>query len=145
MLDIIIASIVSYLGVFVGKCLSDIAKEEVKDGSYNLFYLQATISALIAGWMFYNIFPEKEIIVIIDAIVGLAALFFIFLIPKYNYAFLGMIFALYPGFITSSLIFLYGFPAGSLMYKDSYIKILKKTWLYFAFAAAGFLIRSVLI
>ena len=141
----VIALIVSYLGVFIGYGLSKIAKEEVKEGQDNLFYLQIMTSFLIVAWMFYNIFPEKQPIVIIDAIITLLVLFFVFLIPKYNYALLGIIFGLNPGFVLGSLIFLYGFPTGSLMYKDNYKKILMKTWPYLVLGLVALLVRNYLL
>ncbi len=135
----ILALIVSYLGVFVGYGLSNIAKEEVKHGQDNLLKLQKLIGVLAAVWIFYSNFPFTNIIIPLVSVLSLISLFYI---PKYNYATLGLLFGVNPDFVTSGLLFIYGFPTGSLMFRDDYFKIIKKTWLYLLLGVIGLLIRN---
>ncbi len=120
----LLALIVSYSGIFVGKYLSKIAKEEVEDGRKNLAYLSwiLRLSVII-------IFLASNNISLSYKILALSLMILAEYIIKDNYSWLGILFGLNPDFLTSSLIFLYGFPKGSLM-KGSYAKILKKTWIY---------------
>ena len=140
MLIEIIALLISYLGVFVGFKLSEIAKEEIVPGKKNLVILLNGLYILALLWFFYSV-PVTLLYKIILAVV----LVVVYLLFKKNYSVLGLMFGLNPDFLMASLIFLYGFPAGSLMLKENYVSIIKKTIVYVVFGAIGLIVRNYFI
>lgn len=123
---------VTFLGPFIGLLIGYMAKEELKDGRkyYNLIRL-ALIIALLAAFFFY--FPQQSISIL---------LFIIFLIILINkrYQKDSLIYALFGIMhylslisqellaVTTSLIFLYGLPSGSL-FLEEHIRGKNKVWL----------------
>ena len=133
----ILALLVSFSGVFIGRLLKDIAKEEVKEGKSNIALLQSIIFIITLVWFFYSV-PGS---IIYKA--GLAVLFIIIIyLLKNNYAILGIMFGLLPNFGLSSLIFLYGFPTGSLM-NGSYKELSKKTAVYLVLAVVTYAVTLI--
>jgi hypothetical protein len=134
------ALIISWLGVFVGHSLSRIAKEEVKYGEKNLKFLGAALSLAI-----YLIFFFSVDLPLIHYIVVALIVIFLDCILKEEYAAFGLMFGLMPDFLMSSIIFIHGFSTGSLMHKDNYKKIVKKTWLYLVLGLAALIARNYLL
>lgn len=132
----ILGLIISWLGVFVGFGLKKIAKEEIEPGKKNLSLLQAILFVLILIWFFYAVNVSILYKVVIAVILAV-----IIYLTKNNYAILGIMFGLNPDLVLSSLIFLYGFPTGSLM-KENYVKIAKKTLIYLVLGIIALLIRN---
>ena len=139
MINEILALIVSYLGVFVGVGLKQIAKKEVETGKKNLILIQFILFVLTIILFFYLI--KTNIWYKLSAAIVLMIIIYI---TKNNYAVLGAIFGLEPSFLISMLIFLYGFPTGSLT-KDNYIKTAKKTWIYLVLGVICLIIRKYLL
>lgn len=125
LLNYSLTALISYSGLFIGFILALIAKEELKAGKKYFIQLQKIILLLI--FIFLIIFIKLNytlFLLIFIIIIGL---------KKYGkkdfnelvyiYIILGIIFYLSSKnsnllAIESSLIFLYGLPTGSLLYKD---------------------------
>lgn len=132
-----LASVVVSLGIFCGAGLGYIAKEELKPGAKYLILFQNFLAVLIFA---FAVYLKQTHLIVISAIFAFGIIFRTRLAraPKTKFYFiayflLGLIFS---GSISkesfvlmSSLIFLFGFPAGSLVF-------MKKRWLrnsaYFA-------------
>lgn len=125
--------LVSFLGLFMGMALAFIAPEELKAGRKNFVLFTRIIFAVILAllllyfnihWLFVFLF-----------VVGYFALDYNYRIDeRYVYALMAAVFILSAGNTTllileASLIFMYGFPAGTLFSE----KLVKKS----IFAAAG--------
>ena len=133
----ILALLISFSGVFIGRLLKDIAKEEVKEGKSNLTLLQSIIFIIILVWFFYSI----QVSILYK--IALAILFVVIIyLLKNNYAILGVMFGLLPNFGLSTLIFLYGFPTGSLM-SESHKEVFKKTAVYLVLAVVTYAITLI--
>lgn len=140
MLIEIISLVVSYLGVFIGLGLSRIAKEEIVPGIKNLNILKKVIFGIALIWFFA--FVDMNILYKLIA----AALFVI--LDRYSrtdYPILGLIFGLQPSFVTAVIVFLYGFPTGSLMFKSNPKEVFIKTYIYLIFGAIGFALSKFII
>ena len=142
----VLALIVSYFGIFIGKYLSKAAKEEVEDGRKNLQILKISLSIVIF-FLFLILAPFSLLskIILYALIISLVIVWRRFRMKTSKpasdlYAF-GILFGLNPTFLMSVLIFIYGFPAGSLM-KENYFKILKKTWIYLLLGVAALIVRN---
>jgi len=135
LLNYSLTAIIAYLGLFIGFILAIIAKEEIKPGKKYFLFLQKIILLLI--FVFLLIFIKLNYIL---ALLILA--FIIIYISKtknkmlYIYTILSIIFYLSSKklnlfILESSLIFLYGVPAGTLLTKknkkETIIDILKNT------------------
>lgn len=136
MITELISLIVSYLGIFIGKLLSKIAKEEIIPGKKNLEVFQTMLFTLILV-LFFNLIKMNLTSKIIIAIV----LVVIELIFRNQNALVGLLLGLEPTFLMSATVFLYGFPTGSLMHKDNYAKIFKKTVIFLIFGLIGLIIK----
>jgi hypothetical protein len=134
------ALILSYSGIFAGYFIGKAAKEEVAIGKKNLKILELVLRLIILIVFFvivdFNIVIKISILVLIILVE---------LILKNTYIWLGIIFGLNPVFLMSSLIFLHGFPKGSLMYKEKLLEVVKKTYLFLVFAIIGFLIKKYVL
>ena len=130
----LLALLVSYSGVFIGRLLKDIAKEEVRDGKKNLSLLQSILFILTLILFFYSVSGSALYRI------GLAILFAVIIyLLKNNYAILGIMFGLLPNTVLSVLIFLYGFPTGSLM-GGSHKDVFKKTTIYLVLAVVTYIV-----
>ncbi|MEK6886286.1 MAG: hypothetical protein AABW88_00475 [Nanoarchaeota archaeon] len=131
----IIALLVSYSGVFIGKYLSNAAKEEVKDGKNYLLVFKKSLAFLILSYFFFlmewpiKMFPLENMFLLFYDLFTFFVILMVLMFLDYDYAIFGVLFGLNPAFLMAFLIFIYGFPTGSLM-KDNYFKILEKTWIY---------------
>jgi hypothetical protein len=135
MLIELISLIVSYLGVFAGYGLSKIAKEEVSAGERNLLILKRFILiAILIGFFF-----GTKISLI--AIIAFGIIILLGLYLRQDYAALGIVFGLHTDFVMSSLIFLYGFPKGSLLHKEIPLHIFYRTLSYIIFGFIVLLLR----
>lgn len=149
MIQAILALIVSYLGLSVGKYLSKAAKEEIETGKDNLLIFQKLLAFLILILFFFTaelpikMFPFEKLWIFFFDLMALLILLAVVIFIEYDYAVFGVLFGLNPTFLMSILIFLYGFPAGSLM-KGNYVKIFKKTWIYLALGLIFLIIRNYL-
>ncbi|MBW2982422.1 hypothetical protein KY343_06085 [Candidatus Woesearchaeota archaeon] len=109
----------AFLGLFAGLLLGYIAKEELKPGKKYLVWLQNIILIIAAVLVLYSF----QLHIILFILIGiLITLVLIYLQPKavIGYIILASLILLImekPNFfmLTSSLTFLYGFPAGSLI------------------------------
>lgn len=135
-----IALVIAYLGIFVGLGLGKSFKKEVKDGKKYLVALQYVILFAALFWFFFS-GSETELKY---KVVIAAVLIVIHLLLKNDYAVLGLVIGFKPDFLMISLGFLYGFPSGSLLYKENYVEVLKKTIGFLVFAIAGFLLKNYL-
>ena len=128
LLNYSLTAAISYIGLFVGFILAMIAEEEIKPGKKYLIYLQKIILLLIFIFLVTYINLNYTLAILILAFI------IIHIIKKsykkefneipYTYIILAIIFYLSsknPNLfvIESSLIFLYGLPAGSLLTKKS--------------------------
>lgn len=139
MLTGLIVIIISYCGLFIGREIGKFTKEEVAFGKKNLALLQSVLFVLILIWFFYAV--QLSVVYKILVALFLAVVVYGF---KNNYALLGIMVGLNPGYVLSSLVFLYGFPSGSLM-KGSRKEIFRKTWIYFVFALIAYAIKNYLL
>ncbi len=140
MLTELIVLLISYLGVFVGFGLSKIAKEEVVPGKKNLVIFSRVLFLIILFAAFYNS-PLSLLYQRLIIIMTIAVLYYF----KSYYGVLGILFSVNPNFIVSSLIFLYGFPEGSLMHKENISSITKKTIGFLIFGLIGLLLRNYVL
>lgn len=134
-----ISLIISYLGIFVGKLLSKIAKEEIIPGKKNLELFQTILFTLILV-LFFNLVKMNMTAKIIIAAVLVA----IELLFRNENALVGLMLGLEPTFLMCAAAFLYGFPTGSLMHRDNYVRIFRKTVIYLIFGLIGLLTRFLL-
>ncbi len=139
--------IVSFLGLVIGIILAYIAKEELRAGKKYFILLQKVILTLIPSFFLFY-FLKKNISLLIISI-----LLFSMLINSYNkrikthyiYPFLALIFFFSHKNIDlfrleAFLIFLYGFPTGSLLTKvtkKNYVKIVLQ---HISFVVIGLLL-----
>lgn len=140
MITELIALIIVYLGVFIGFKLSRIAREEIKPGKNYLITLQYILLFAALLWFFFSGSAAELKYKIVIAVVLVA----VHLLLKNDYIVLGLVFGFKPDFLMSALVFLYGFPAGSLLYKENYFGVLKKTIVFVVFAVIGFLLKNYL-
>lgn len=119
-LNYILATLITFSGLFVGLILAIIAKEELKPGKPYLILLQNLVFSLI---IFFLLFFNN---LAIWLAILMALLTFIFLLkskinPIATYLFLALIFnaalrSLLKVFVLeAALIFIYGIPTGSLL------------------------------
>lgn len=144
--------IVSYLGVFIGYGLSKIAKEEVKYGIKNIKIVEFILRvALIISFVYFapisSISKIVTLIIFILTTICIAPRNFSTSFSKRdiyhdNYVPMAILLGVYPSFTLASLVFLYGFPVGSLMNKESYKSLLRKTCLFLVVGIIAVLIRS---
>lgn len=140
MLIEVLALVISYCGIFVGYGLSKVAPEEVKASIKNLISVQNILFFIALAWFFFIV--EFSILgKVIVAIILIALETFL----QRRYALLGIMFGLSPDFITSSIVFLYGLPAGSLLYKKTVTDILKENNLYVLFGVAALIVKFRLL
>ena len=146
MITELLALIASYSGIFIGKYLSKAAKEEVEAGRKNLQILKISLSVII--FLLFLVMTPFSLLFKIT----LYALIIILVIiwrrfrektskPASDLYVFGVLFGLNPTFLMSVLIFLYGFPSGSLI-KGSYVKVLKKTWIYLLLGVVALIVRN---
>ncbi|MCP3682492.1 MAG: hypothetical protein GY861_07355 [bacterium] len=127
MLSFILASFIAFLGLIAGTIIAIFTQEELPTGRKYFFLLQKLILAAIAV-LFVNVFDIHIALKVIlyAIIIGLLAVG----VPKsqFLYPALGIIlfFASKSSLFTieALLIFLYGFPTGSLLFKKKGNKIL---------------------
>ncbi|MBN2112307.1 hypothetical protein JW707_04385 [Candidatus Woesearchaeota archaeon] len=126
LLNYILASLIVSLGLICGVILGFIAKEEIKPGRKYLIFLQYAIVAVILVLTVYFRFDIEIVFLLV------AGIFFVLyrtrlkkqIMPEI-YVLFAVIFASAKAesfIVQSSLIFLYGFPTGSLM-------VMEKNWL----------------
>lgn len=140
MLVELFALLISYLGVFAGYALSRVAKKEVASGKKFLGFLQNILFLSVLIWFFSSINISILYRIVLAIVFVLLQIAF-----KNDYVVLGLVFGLQPTFITSILIFLYGFPKGSLLYKEKLSSIVKKTLIYIVVGIIGLLLRKYLL
>jgi len=140
MLNEVLSILIAYLGVFVGLGLSRIAKEEVLAGKKNLIVLEHTMRLLIIVLFFLTLD-----VLWIERLVIFIALFVIAMFLKNNYYLFGLMLGMNPTFLMSSLVFIYGFPLGSLLHKKTAKSLFKKTALFILFGLIGLFVNSKLI
>lgn len=128
-----IISIISYSGLFLGFLLAIIAKEEIKQGERYFILLKKTILALI--FIFLLILKTKDHLTT-TLILAFVILYMIKTKKEFNelpyiYIILGLV--LYTSsknlellMIESSLIFILGFPVGTLLTKKDKKRTLKE-------------------
>ena len=127
-INYILSAIIASLGIFCGVVLGYIAKEELKPGKKYLILLQYVLIAVMIVLMVYFRFEEEIVFLFV------AALFFVIYKTRFKkqimpeiYVLFALIFSKAPAaafIVWSSLIFLYGFPTGSLLYmKKNWIKL----------------------
>ncbi len=136
-INYVLASIIVSFGLFCGAGLGWVAKEELKSGARYFVLMQNFIAVLILAFVVYL---KLTNLIVISAILAFGIIYRTKLsrVPKVSFYFivyfvLGLIFSgsiREESFVLiSSLIFLFGFPTGSLIY-------MKKRWLrnsaYFA-------------
>lgn len=126
LLNYSLASLITYLGIFMGFALAIIAKEEIKPGKKYFIFMQKAILLLI--FLFLLIYRKLNYIA---ASLVLASIMIYLLKTKkkfnklpYIYTILAVIFFMSSKIINlfiieSSLIFLYGIPTGTLLTKRS--------------------------
>jgi hypothetical protein len=136
----ILTIIIAYLGIFVGLMLSKIASEEVAAGKKNLIELEHVVRLLVLIGFFLLINTTLVNKIILFFVVFVVAFF-----VQKNYYVFGFILGLNPDLIMSSLIFIYGFPRGSLMQGKTYSQVFKKTWLFLVMALLGILVRNFVL
>lgn len=119
-LNYVLALILSFSGVFVGMFLGYIAKEELKPGKRYFIWIQNIILILAAIFVLYSFHLNIILFILIGLIITLGIIYFK---PKaiLGYLFLAILFFLSMRntslfMLTSSFIFLYGFPTGSLIF-----------------------------
>lgn len=133
---------VTFLGPFVGLLIGHMTKEELKDGRkyFNLMRFILVLALIIAFFFYFPQIPIPLLIFIIFLI--------IFINRKYQkdfliYAIFGILFYLSLiktelFLITSSIIFLYGLPSGSLFLErhieeKNKLKLIKKTFMNYLY------------
>lgn len=128
LLNYFLASILVFLGLFVGVIVAFIAKEELKPGKYYFIFLQRAFFSAAVGFIFlFNNIP-----ITISIIISLLILFLVYK-TKMNiflsYLILAFLFnaafrnTLSAFVVVASLIFLYGIPTGSLLVYENRNKI----------------------
>lgn len=137
--------IVSFLGLIAGMIIANMAKEELKGGRKYFFLMQDFLIVLMLFFIleFYNV----TIFITIPVLLVIFLLFFYFKNSMQNvaiYSIFAIIFYLSSRNINlfsleSSLIFLYGLPAGSLISKEK-IKNILKALVFVLIAAALFFV-----
>ncbi len=118
-LNYLLVLIGSFSGLFVGMGLGYITKEELKYGKKYFLWMQNIVLILAAIFVLYSF----HLHIILFILIGLlATLAMIYLKPGIviGYLILAVLFYLSIGSInlfilTSSMVFLYGFPTGSLI------------------------------
>lgn len=126
LLNYSLATIIAYLGLFIGFLLAIIAKEEIKPGKKYFIFLQKIILLLIFISLLIFIDLNYLLVLLISAfiVIYLSKTKKEFNKLPYIYILLSIIFYLSSKklnlfIIESSLIFLYGLPTGSLLTKKS--------------------------
>ena len=130
-LNYILVLLISFFGLFIGMILAFIAEEEIRPGEKYLNLFKNIILILIVFFLlnaYFNVYI---------GLLGLLAIFLNRIDTKFIYPVLGIVFYLSSKFVNlflieSSLIFLYGFCAGSLLSKElryNKFKIVKKIFL----------------
>ncbi len=130
--------VITYLGLAAGIILSYIAKEEIMIGRKYLKLLQKILLSLVVLFVFYFLNINIILVIIISVVILLLLLFIKNIHQQYMYALLGLFYWISSKninafIIISSLIFLYGFPTGSLLIKvekKSIAQILMTTFYY---------------
>jgi hypothetical protein len=126
LINYILSALIVSFGIFCGVILGRIAKEELKPGKKYLIFLQYAIIAVMLVLMVYFRFNVDIVFLFV------AALFFVIYRTRFKKQIMPEIYVLFAlifsnavnGFFisVSALIFLYGFPTGSLLY-------LNKKWI----------------
>jgi len=122
-LNYVLVAIIAAIGLICGYFIAKIAKEELKEGRKYFIFLKRILLALILFFLLLGF----EVYILLSLIVSVLFLFFILYffknIVKKNvliYLILALVFffSVKTKFflIISSLIFIYGFPTGSLMF-----------------------------
>jgi hypothetical protein len=117
-LNYLLALVASFSGIFVGMFLGYIAKEELKPGKQYFLWMQNIILILSGIFVLYSFHFNVVLFVITGLVITLGIINFS---PDgiMGYVFLAILVFLSIGntnlfILTSSMVFLYGLPAGSL-------------------------------
>ena len=130
-----LTNLIVFFGLIIGIILAYIAPEELKDGKKYFIFLQNFLLLLILFFLLYL----YKFNLALNILISLALFFLLYFylnnkkhqkIKYIDYAFLGIIFYLSAKntslfLVQSALIFIYGFPAGSLLLKIKKKNILK--------------------
>lgn len=141
--------IVSFLGLILGIILAYIAKEELRPGKKYFILLQKVVLTLILSFFFYFFlfFKKNYFLLVLSLLVFFILIYFFIEKVKtyYIYPILALIF-----FFSSKnidlfkieafLIFLYGFPTGSLL-----TKVTKKNYIEIVIKHISFIIVALLL
>jgi hypothetical protein len=117
-LNYLLALIGSFSGLFVGMGLGYIAKEELKYGKKYFLWMQNIVLILAAIFVLYSFHLHIILFILIGLLATLAVIYFRPCIVI-GYLILAVLFCLSIGntnlfILTSSMVFLYGLPTGSL-------------------------------
>jgi len=140
--------IITYLGLAAGIILSYIAKEEIRVGKKYLQLLQKLLLTLIVFFTLYVFSINLIVVIVISVVIVLLLLFIKNIHQQYVYALLGLFYWISSKninffIIISSLIFLYGFPTGSLMRKAEKKSIRQILTMTFYYLIVGFLLYFI--
>lgn len=110
-----IAAIIIFLVVYLGIYSAKIAKEELKQGEKYFFYMQAVIIAII---VFVFVITYNVLLAYFASLISLIAWLLIKNQKKdyFIYPLFGIAIAVTNSFILYTLMLLYSFPTGSLLY-----------------------------
>jgi len=157
MINYFIVSFLVYSGLFIGLILAFIAKEEIKPGRKYFVFLKKMVLSLVIVFLF--VLHKLDYIIVLPALAIVLVYFYKVRVNKgFNedfliYLILGAIF--YSSYkntnlfvIESSLMFLYGFPTGTLLvdFKSkwrSVFEILKSVGFLFVSCGLPFLFSNL--
>ncbi|HME86915.1 MAG TPA: hypothetical protein VKE88_00720 [Candidatus Nanoarchaeia archaeon] len=131
--------IVSYIGIFVGSYLYSVAGQEVIDNKKEIYFFQQLLGIGIAI-SFLMMLPTTTA----NKLIAAALLATIVYFTEEYYPLTGLLVGLNPTFLVSSLVFLYGFPRGSLLHNRAYKNVFKKTYLFLILGVLGLILRKFL-
>ena len=129
--------IVSYLGIFIGSYLYKVAGQEVVDNKEEIFYFQQ-----ILGMAAYVCFAVFLPVPIAEKLIAAALVATLGYFMEDHYPLAGLMVGINPTFLVSSLVFLYGFPHGSLLHTRSFPSVLKKTYMFLLLGIIGLIIKE---
>ena len=157
MINYFLVSFLAYSGLFIGMSLAFIAKEEIKPGRKYFVFLKKMVLSLVIVFLF--VLHKLDYIIVLPALAIVLVYFYKVRVNKgFNedfliYLILGAIF--YSSYkntnlfvIESSLMFLYGFPTGTLLvdFKSkwrSVFEILKSVGFLFVSCGLPFLFSNL--
>jgi len=127
-------TIIAGLGIFCGKFLGRAAKEELKQGKKYFIYFKEVCIILFLSILFIIIFINYQAAAFIYLLALVLIIFFLYfankdlLVNEINHNYINYVifaFILFASignqklfFITAALIFIYGFPTGSLLFHE---------------------------